>query len=293
MRISLVVAAAVTAGALVVPGVARAEAGGSLSLLTYNVAGLPGVISGGDPERNTKPIGERVNAYDVVNVQEDFNYHADLYSTDRHPYRTPTSGGVLFGSGLNTMSDHPYSDLRRVKWNRCNGFDCFTPKGFTFKRIELAEGVFVDLYNLHANAGTTSADLAARRDNISQISGYISQNSPGNAVIVMGDTNTRYTRAEDNIRELVNTGAFTDAWVADVRGGTPPAAGDPALVCDDADVTDACEVVDKILFRGSARVGLRLVEYANENARFRTDGDEMLSDHYPIAATLAWTLNGA
>jgi endonuclease/exonuclease/phosphatase family metal-dependent hydrolase len=279
------------AGVLAVfPSAVQAEAGGTLSLLTYNVAGLPEPISGGDPANNTKPIGERVNAYDVVNVQEDFNYHADLYSTDRHPYRTPTSGGVLFGSGLNTMSAHPYSELRRVKWNRCNGFDCLTPKGFTFKRIQLAEGVSVDLYNLHANAGSASADLAARRANISQFTAYVAERSAGNAVIVMGDTNTRYTRAEDNIRELVSAG-FTDAWVAGERGGTPPAAGSPALVCDDAAVTDACEVVDKILFRGSDRVGLRLVEYSNENARFRTEGGAMLSDHYPIAATLAWTPN--
>ena len=77
-------------------------------MLTYNVAGLPEPLSRQRRRRvNTKPIGERVNAYDVVNVQEDFNYHADLYSTDRHPYRTPTSGGVPFGSGLNTMSNLP------------------------------------------------------------------------------------------------------------------------------------------------------------------------------------------
>ncbi|MFB4318034.1 endonuclease [Actinomadura sp. 21ATH] len=288
MRISLVLAAAAVAGSLAVPA-ARAEIGGTLSLLTYNVAGLPEPISGGDPANNTGPIGERVNAYGVVNVQEDFNYHAALYRTDRHPYRTPTSGGVLFGSGLNTMSDHPYGDLRRIRWNRCNGFDCLTPKGFTFKRITLAEGVSVDLYNLHANAGTTAADLAARRDNVTQLAAYITANSAGNAVIVMGDTNTRYTRAEDNIRALVSAAGLTDAWVEAERGGTPPAAGSPALTCDDAQVTDACEVVDKILFRGSGRVALRLTGYSNENARFRTAADEMMSDHYPIAATLAWS----
>ncbi|GAA2432173.1 hypothetical protein GCM10010191_52680 [Actinomadura vinacea] len=272
------------------PAPAAADSGGTLSVLTYNVAGLPEPISSGNPAQNTKPIGERVNAYNVVNVQEDFNYHADLYSTDEHPYRTPTSGGVVFGSGLNTMSDHPFRGLTRVKWNSCNGFDCLTPKGFTFKRLTLAEGAELDLYNLHANAGTTDADLAARRSNITQLAWYIATRSAGNAVIVMGDTNTRYTRTGDNIRELVSTAGLTDAWVADERGGDVPQAGAPALVCDDANVTDACEVVDKILFRDGDAVGLRLTGYSNENARFRTAGDEMLSDHYPIAATFAWTL---
>ena len=49
--------------------------------------------------------------FDVVNVQEDFNYHADPYAGDTHAHRTPTSGGVPFGSGLNTLSHLPCSDL--------------------------------------------------------------------------------------------------------------------------------------------------------------------------------------
>ncbi|MFC5744568.1 endonuclease [Actinomadura rugatobispora] len=283
-------AAALAVAAAMVPAPAAAATGGTLTVLAYNVAGLPEPISGGNPAQNTKPIGERVNAYDVVNVQEDFNYHADLYSTDRHPHRTPTSGGVLFGSGLNTMSDHPFTGLTRVKWTSCNGFDCLTPKGFTLKRLRLAEGAVIDLYNVHANAGSTNADLAARRANITQLASYITAHSAGNAVIVAGDTNTRYTRAGDNIRDLVTAGGLTDAWVAAERGGDPPPAGDPALVCDDAAVTDACEVVDKILFRGSGTVGLRLTGYSNDDARFRTADDEMLSDHYPIAAAFTWTL---
>ncbi len=50
--------------------------------------------------------------YDIVNVQEDFNYHAALYADDHHPYRTATSGGAGFGDGLNTLSDHPFEDFR-------------------------------------------------------------------------------------------------------------------------------------------------------------------------------------
>ena len=272
-----------------VPAEAAAP-GGTLTVLTYNVAGLPDLISGGNPAKNTKTIGERVNAYDVVNVQEDFNYHADLYSTDRHPYRTPTSGPVLIGSGLNTMSNHPFTGLTRVKWNSCHGWDCFTPKGFTLKRLQLADGAVVDLYNVHANAGSAEPDLAARRSNIDQLAAYITQHSAGNAVIVAGDTNTRYTREGDNIRDLLTAAGLTDAWVEAERDGVPPAAGSPALVCDDAAVTDDCEVVDKILFRDGGSVRLRLTGYSNENARFRTADDTMLSDHYPIAATFTWSL---
>jgi endonuclease/exonuclease/phosphatase family metal-dependent hydrolase len=270
-----------------------AEPGGSFSVLTYNVAGLPEPLSGSEPAENTKPIGERVNAYDVVNVQEDFNYHADLYSTDRHPYRTPTSGGVPFGSGLNTMSNLPIRDLERVTWSRCNGTDCLTPKGFTLTRLRLAEGVYVDLYNAHMNAGSAEADLAARRANVAQLGAYIASRSAGNAVLVMGDTNTRYTRSGDTIRDLAAPLGLTDAWVAAVRGGTPPAIGSPAITCDDANVTASCEVVDKILFRGNRLVSLALTSYSNDNAAFRRADGGMLSDHYPIAARFSWSLTGA
>ncbi|WP_246002245.1 jacalin-like lectin [Allorhizocola rhizosphaerae] len=270
---------------------ASAATSGTFSVLTYNIAGLPEGWSSGNPSKNTTPIGHRLPAYDIVHVQEDFNYHADLYAADTHPHRTPTSGGAGFGDGLNTLSDFPYSDFTRVRWSNCNGTDCLTPKGFTWSRIRLAEGVHVDFYNVHANAGTSTADLAARRANISQLSRYIATNSAGNAVIVMGDTNTRYTRVEDNIRDLVSANRLTDAWVRQERGGVPPAAGSPALVCDEENVTNSCEVVDKILYRGNRFIDLRLMRYHNENAAFVDGEGEPLSDHYPIAAWFSWSLH--
>ncbi|MCK9904876.1 hypothetical protein MXD63_33205 [Frankia sp. Cpl3] len=137
---------------------ADSPAGGSFSVLTYNIAGLPEALSDAPTPRaeSTTAIGQRLAPYDVVQVQEDFNYHANLYASDTHPYRTPTSGGVPFGGGLNTLSDFSYSDLARVAWNNCSTFDsadCLTPKGFTLKRIRLGEGIYVDFYNLHADAG--------------------------------------------------------------------------------------------------------------------------------------------
>src|SRR5437879_5289585 len=267
------------------PERARADAtGGSFSVLTYNVAGLPEGLSSSHPAANTPLIGARLGDYDVVHVQEDFNYHAALYAADQHPYRTPTSGGAGIGDGLNTLSDYPHYEFARVTWNACNGTDCLTPKGFTWSRIRLAEGVYIDVYNLHANAGTADADLAARRDNISQLSRFITGNSTGNAVIVMGDTNTRYTRAGDNIRLLGTANGLTDAWVQIVRNGTPPAQGSTALVCDAANVTDSCEVVDKVLYRSSRFAHLDLARYHNENAGFLDGAGGPLSAHAPTTA---------
>jgi endonuclease/exonuclease/phosphatase family metal-dependent hydrolase len=269
---------------------AAAAPAGTFSALTYNVAGLPEGISSSHPAANTPQIGARLGAYDVVNVQEDFNYHAALYASDHHPYRTPTSGGALFGSGLNTLSNTPISDLTRVKWSACWGTDCLTPKGFTLLKLQVAPGVVVDLYNVHANAGTGTFNEAARRANITQLSRYIAAHSAGNAVIVMGDTNTRYTRAADNIRTLVDANHLTDAWVRLVRGGVAPAAGSDALVCDATHPADSCEVVDKVLYRGSAALTLTATRYSNENDAFLDAAGAPLSDHFPHRVDFAWAL---
>ena len=106
-----------------------AQTSGSFNVLTFNVAGLPAFLNGndvpGDKTTNTARIGQLFTKYNIslIHVQEDFNYHATLYANDNHPYRTPTSGGVPFGSGLNSLSNYPYTDFQRVKWNTCSTFE--------------------------------------------------------------------------------------------------------------------------------------------------------------------------
>jgi hypothetical protein len=286
------------AAALAVTGLAGASATpaaaattGSFNVLTYNVAGLPEGLSSGNPETNTPLISPRLGAYDIVNVQEDFNYHAALYAGDNHPYRTATSGGVPFGDGLNTLSDYAFEDFERVKWNDCTGTNCLTPKGFSLARVRLAEGVFVDLYNVHTNADATDDALAARRANVSQLSAFIQANSSGNAVIVMGDTNTRYTRSGDNIRTLADDNGLTDAWVQLVKGGTRPTQGADALLCPTTAPPNDCEVVDKVLYRGSKLLTLNATRYNNEWASFLDSAGANLSDHFPHAVDFSYTLN--
>lgn len=108
---------------------AGAQSTGTFNTITFNVAGLPEVINGndvpGDKTDNTARIGQLLTQYniDLIHVQEDFNYHATLYANDKHPYRTATSGGVPFGSGLNSLSNFPFTDFERVKWDVCSTFE--------------------------------------------------------------------------------------------------------------------------------------------------------------------------
>jgi hypothetical protein len=302
-RISAGLAALLTLAGSAVAVLAAAEpalaAGGSFTALTYNVAGLPEGLSSAPTPRDTATtaIGQRLSPYDIIHVQEDFNYHANLYAADTHPYRTPTSGGAGIGSGLNTLSDFPYDvdDFERVGWNSCqiDSGDCLTPKGFTFMRVQLAEGVYVDFYNAHTNAGTNDGDEASRADNLAQLTSFIQTHSAGNAVVVMGDTNTRYTRSADTIAQFVANNGLTDAWVQLERGGVAPAAGTDALLCDEDAITDTCEVVDKVLYRSSKFVTLGATAYHNEHASFLTSDGLMLSDHDPISVKFTWSTNAS
>jgi hypothetical protein len=106
-----------------------AQSTGTFNTITFNVAGLPEIINGndvpGDKTDNTARIGQLLTQYniDLIHVQEDFNYHATLYANDKHAYRTATSGGVPFGSGLNSLSNFPFTDFERVKWDVCSTFE--------------------------------------------------------------------------------------------------------------------------------------------------------------------------
>lgn len=256
---------------------------GSFSTLIYNVAGLLEPFSSALTHRQsaTEQISCYIKPFDLVNVQEDFNYHAALYdSCDDHPYRSPTSGGMGIGSGMNTLSRFEFSDFTRVRWRACNGVDCLTPKGFTLARVQLPDGATIDVYNVHAQAQTEPADLAARRKDILQLRDYIQEHSAGQAVIVMGDTNTRYTRGGDNPRELLDIG-FTDAWVELLRvGDVPQVNEDKPLLCEPAYTSADCEIVDKVLYRNGEHVKLRATRYAIQEDAKTADGQE-LSDHPP------------
>ncbi|KAH8168448.1 endonuclease/exonuclease/phosphatase family protein [Sarocladium implicatum] len=278
-------------------GAALAATNGSISLLTINVAGLPEALQSndvpGDKKTNARLIGSYLEEYnyDIIHVQEDFNYHAYIYEANGHPYRTATSGGVPFGSGLNTLANNWWFDFRRIKWNKCSnasGADCLTPKGFTFMRMHIDEGVSVDVYNLHADAGTESDDLEARASNIQQVADYISYWSDGNAVIVMGDTNTRYSRSDDNIRTLLTQNDLSDAWIVSERAGVVPTE---ESLCDNPSLVNDCEIVDKVFYRGNGIVSLDVTYFSYEGGKFLQPDGNILTDHNPIAVDLNWKLS--
>ncbi|KAI0517396.1 endonuclease/Exonuclease/phosphatase [Xylaria bambusicola] len=282
------------AAALLLGTPAQAATGGSFNVLSMNVAGLPAILNNndvpGEKKTNSGLIGTKFAqlGYDLIHAQEDFNYHAYIYAADTHPYRSATSGGVPFGSGLNTLSNFDWIDYTRVKWDECSNaseFDCLTPKGFTFMRVKLSDGVYIDAYNLHTDAGTKDGDLKARASNLQQVADYISTWSTGNAVVVFGDTNSRYTRVGDIIPSFLTQGGLTDAQVELIHGGVAPTV---EVVCSNPSTTNECETVDKIFYRGSPLLDLTATYFSYESNMFLQPDGNVLSDHNPITTNFTW-----
>ncbi|KAG2411940.1 hypothetical protein HFD88_009496 [Aspergillus terreus] len=277
---------------------ALAASSGQFNVLSFNVAGLPEIFNSnevpGDKSTNSEQIGTKFAeyGYDVIHVQEDFNYHAYIYKTDNHPYRTATSGGAGIGSGLNTLANYPWVDFERVKWATCSdasGADCLTPKGFTAMRVRFDEGFYVDFYNLHADAGSETDDVSARSANLQQLADYIDTNSAGNPVMVFGDTNARYTSAGENIRVFETQEGMSNPWVDLALNGVEPVQGTDPRICENPTTNRTCETVDKIFYRGSRAVDLKAVYWDYVGTKFLSSNGTILSDHNPISSNMTWT----
>lgn len=266
----------------------------TFTVLTYNVAGLPEPLSSSKPATNTPLISPILNGYDIIAVQEDFAYHNQLIKSVTHPYLTPTSGSVPGGDGMNFISKYPLYDYDRETWNKRsgvfdNGSDQLTPKGFMYAQYQLEPGVYVDIYTLHTDAGDDASSYAARCDNMTQIANYIKTYSNGNAVIVMGDTNSRYTRKQDNFETtLMQQCGLRDPWIDIIRKGSVPADGDALMDASNKNGPNY-EVVDKVLYRSSKSVTLNALSYRIEDTKFVDSKGNQLSDHYPLTVQFQYT----
>ena len=266
---------------------------GSFSILSYNVGGLPEIISSSKPSKYTKLISPKLNQYDVVNVQEDFGYNDDLTSKLEFPYQTEFSGNVPLGNGLMTFSKFPLLMSTKIAWKDTHGFitdgaDQMIPKGFTYSSIEIKSGYFIDIYNIHTDADTDEQSMEARRSNMAQLSEYINKVSSGKAVIVFGDTNSRYTREGDDFYELLlKPCKLKDAWIQNIMNGEIPPIGDSLMVDE---LGQLGEVVDKIWFRSGKNIEINAATFEVLFTEFTDDEGNQLSDHYPITSRIDYKL---
>ena len=280
---------------------------GEFSVLSYNVAGLPQGISGSDPETNLALISPRLNDYDVVLTQEDFdwwqplldglpfaNHHRWLRGSADHPYRSgqhpgpyavgldPTSRPLFVGDGLGMMARYPFTEPERVPWAGCYGVldgasDCLAMKGFSVATMTLADGYVVDVYDLHVEAGGTDTDQALQVDDYAQLAAFIKAHSAGRAVVLAGDT---------NLHTDVTDPADTDFADAAIWAGFLAETG----------LTDVCAElscaepgnIDKAAYRDGGGVDLSALSHDYPTEDFLDSAGADLSDHPPLAVRFAW-----
>jgi hypothetical protein len=248
---------------------------GEFELLTYNVAGVPDMLSRSRPATNTGQVSPLLDAYDLVLAQEDFMYHADLTGSATHPYqKAPTSPrSAVLGDGLAMLSKKPLGFEFRVRWRACHGYlmalsDCFAENGFAATELGLSTGVRVAVLNLHADAGRAEGDVQARRDGFTQLADFINHSLSARAVIVAGDTNLDDFDARDVVtREsfLASTGLREVCREFDCRG----------------------QNLDRVFYRSSKWLSLVPTAW-RADPRFVDAHGEHLSDHPPMAARFSW-----
>ena len=283
------------------------ERSGELTTLSYNVAGLPQEVSQVNPQDHIPLISPLLSGYDMVLTQEDFdwwqpeldqidfaNYHTRLraqagfpYQSERHP--GPEAVGIevaterpalLVGDGLGLLSRFPFDEFRRVPWDTCGdgAADCLAMKGFAMARVELAPGVAVDVYDLHADAGSGDADNAARAAGFAQLAAYIEDRSAGRAIILGGDTNLHTDPDSDDPLDREEARLW-ETFLQ--RTGLVD-------VCTALDCQDATRI-DKFAFRSGGGIEIEPLTWTFEGEMFRNAHGEPLSDHDPLAVRWRWS----
>jgi endonuclease/exonuclease/phosphatase family metal-dependent hydrolase len=279
-RVRAAAAAIAVAGALCGgPERSAAEpASVELRVLTYNTHGLPAWIAGDDPGWRFPQIAQRVQAYDVALLQEDFDHHdllragvPGLVVERGNASRFEGSALCLVacqGSGLTFLTRFPRAallELANVRYPACAGWlgnanDCFATKGFQHARLLLPGALEVHLVNTHLDAGRAPEDRAARRAQLERLQSHLETAARGAALVLGGDLNLDAADPED--------AALRDEFVR-------------ALGLEDTGATHApggpWRRLDYLYRRDGVAVLLQLLE-AGEAREF-SDGPRPLSDH--------------
>lgn len=268
----------------------------TITLINYNVAGLPKIFGNQaeDVGANQRQIGAQLTdrAFDIAAVQEDFGYHGDLIAgldSEVYPFRTVHSGGVPGGDGLNLYSRYPLYNETRTPWETAygiidDGADEMTPKGILYALIEIEDGVYLDFYDIHADAYGDEGSTAAREVQFRQLAALLQSRTVDRPVIVTGDFNTSLHHGNDSglYENLMVPCGLTDVWIELYNGG----------VTDDfstfADTSERWDGIEKVLYRSGGGIALTPLDFTYESL---TDGDgASLSDHPAAVCSFAYTL---
>ena len=253
---------------------------GELEVLTYNVHGLPSVVTGDDTLGRLEQIAPLLDAYDYVGVQEDFTEEGNvlLDSGTSLPFLARFDERVeterVYGSGLTSYSRSPFVTTEGVHFQDCHGFvdgasDCFASKGFQILEIELGTDQVLQVVNTHIEAGGGPEDEAARAGNVDDLIREMAVLSQEHPLLFLGDTNLH---PEESVDGALSMRFEDELGLSDVC---------TVLSCEEPNR------IDRIYFRSGSAVEIQAIEW--RVAPEFVDGEGMdLSDHDAIAARFRW-----
>lgn len=304
---------------------------------SINVAGVSVTLNPDAKEAaGATAIGQKLKTedWDIVATSEDFNYHSEIWDAAWNgglngdgfsSYNSTTHRGNISVTATAIARfiarQSPVFDIdglclfyrwNRVtpsneswtSWNAHNGYtedgaDGLIDKGYRYYLVTLSTGEQIDVYILHMDAETSDADNAARDVQLKQLADAIVATHNGRPVVVLGDTNCRYTRdyiKAHFIDRIEADGRFTvrDAYIQRVLNGLYPVVGADAIM-DQGSIAanrqaygyDYGEVVDKVFYINTKESGKRLsLKSYKMDYSFKNDAGEPLADHWPIVVKL-------
>ena len=299
------------------------ETGNQFSIATLNVDGLPQKIlviklnPDGPGDTGTARIGKYLakKSYDLVMMQEDFNYHGVLSVWLEDEYKMDEWTGTVGIDGPKIdflhLQNHRFecdglmacwkNDLQvtpaaRTPWTQNFGKfshanDEMVTKGFRRYDVTLRGGERIVVYNMHMDAtldldeaeGKGDKDREARMAQWAQLKEDILQNLDSRPIIIAGDMNSLYGR-DDVKHEFIDAinetgrGTVSDVWVELQRNGVYPSENTTEATAGD-------ETLDKILYINPAMgTNIQPVAISTDREGYLYDG-KPLGDHWPVAAT--------
>ncbi|MBR6181875.1 MAG: metallophosphoesterase [Prevotella sp.] len=242
----------------------------SFTAVALNVDGLPQKVAfvtlneDGPGTDGTRLISQYLKGkgYDFIGVSEDFNYHGSLMSAIDEDYNSGTVRATLSltelsipfdTDGLNLIWKESTVTASNESWTRWTDRtdtegNQYVKKGFRHYDMQLDNGMEFDVYVLHMDAGDA---ITSRESQWRQLADAINASDASRPKIVLGDTNSRWTREDINTNFFTRLADFdvSDAWVELCRGNLYPttALGD---ITDQSDPNNFSnyEVVDKIIY---------------------------------------------
>lgn len=301
-----------------------------------NIDGLPQTIGpftvngDGPGSAGTQAIGEYIvnKGIDIVGCSEDFNYNGDLVvglggnyhmglwrsridisdigSLAGNPIDTDGLMFLLRNTNYNDNQSMSFDDESWTQWKESlggisEGANTLVKKGYRFYTVNLGDGVKIDVYVLHMNTAENAEQIAVQDRQLTQLAEAVKANTNGRPILIIGDTNCRYTRNKitDNlITPLSELYTIKDVWVERFRENqTAPAYGDPALMVPESDKTSSAayetgEIVDKIFYLvpKGYNLSMTLDKLVFDADNYKKKDGTLLGDHVPVIAT--FTISG-